>query len=784
MRAIARYLTVFSLVALLALLGSALLAAGAEAAPTGNPPTITGPTSPTTSPQVGDTLTDVSGGWTGTGTVNVVKQWMDCDSSGTGCAHVAANGTGQTYTLALSDIGSTIEVQETATDTTPGSTMLSSGPTAVVGLPPVNTSLPTVSGGPAPKQGQTLTETNGAWTNNPTSFSHQWLRCDNSGKNCAAILGATDQTYTLTSADVNNTVAVEVTASNAGGPGSPADSASTAVVLTATTPVPVNQTLPTISRTAQVGQTLIETNGSWSPTPTGFSHQWLDCNSSGNNCTSVAANGSGPTYVVASTDVGSTIRVAETASNAGGAGTAVDSAPSAVVVPATTAVPVNQALPTISGTAQLGQTLIEGHGSWSPAPTSYGYQWLRCDSSGHSCATILSATGQSYRLTSADVNNTIEVEEIASNAGSSGTADSTPTAIITAPVVTTVNSTLTALLVVPGSPVTNQTANMIATVTSSSPGAPPAGALTFETAGAPIGGCSIVPVATFNQSVNVTCPTAFSASTSPEHLTAVFTAAAGSNVTGSTSQTVTVVVGQASTSTTLDVSNPTVFDGSKATYTATVAAGQASPFAPSGSVKFSDHGKPIASCSSQALAQSQGSLSAQCTVRYRKTGQHTITALYSGDRGFSGSASAPQAVRVEQQSPTIQGAITAKTHWTFRFTLTYTMFTSMRVHKLRPGTTIVLICRGHGCPAPRQSLRVTTKACGPNAQCVTEKDQLVDLFPRLRGHRLSVGTVLTIELTRPNWIGKAYVITIRSGRKPPYRILCLKPGSTRPGVGC
>src|ERR1039458_3522334 len=320
MRAIARNLTVFSLAALLALPGSPLLAAGAEAAPTGSPPTITPPAASTTaSPQPGDTLTDVSGGWTSTGTGLVVAiQWMDC---GTTCGPVAANGNSLTYTLTSHDKGSTIEVQETATDST-GTLPLSSAPTLVVGLPPVNTSLPTVSGGPAPRQGQTLTETNGAWTNNPTSFSHQWLRCDNSGKNCAAILGATDQTYTLTSADVNNTVAVEVTASNAGGPGSPADSASTAVVLTATTPVPVNQTLPTISRTAQVGQTLIETNGSWSPTPTGFSHQWLDCNSSGNNCTSVAANGSGPTYVVASTDVGSTIRVAETASHHGGAGAA------------------------------------------------------------------------------------------------------------------------------------------------------------------------------------------------------------------------------------------------------------------------------------------------------------------------------------------------------------------------------------------------------------------------------------------------------------------------------
>src|ERR1039458_799626 len=126
MRAIARNLTVFSLAALLALLGSALLAAGAEAAPTGNPPTITGPTSPTTSPQVGDTLTDVSGGWTSTGTGLVVAiQWMDC---GTTCNPVLANGNSLTYTLTSHDKGSTIEVQETATDST-GTLPLSSAPT-------------------------------------------------------------------------------------------------------------------------------------------------------------------------------------------------------------------------------------------------------------------------------------------------------------------------------------------------------------------------------------------------------------------------------------------------------------------------------------------------------------------------------------------------------------------------------------------------------------------------------------------------------------------------------
>ena len=41
---------------------------------------------------------------------------------------------------------------------------------------PVNTSPPTVSG--TPQQGQTLTEHNGAWSNEPTSFFYQWLQCE------------------------------------------------------------------------------------------------------------------------------------------------------------------------------------------------------------------------------------------------------------------------------------------------------------------------------------------------------------------------------------------------------------------------------------------------------------------------------------------------------------------------------------------------------------------------------------------------------------------------------
>ncbi len=91
-----------------------------------------------------------------------------------------------------------------------------------------------------------------------------------------------------------------------------------------------------------------------------------------------------PSYLLVAADLGSTLRVRVTASNASGPGTPVTSAQSAVVV-AAAAVPVNSVLPAISGTAQVGQSLSSSTGTWSGSPTSYAYQWSRCNSAGASC---------------------------------------------------------------------------------------------------------------------------------------------------------------------------------------------------------------------------------------------------------------------------------------------------------------------------------------------------------------------------------------------------------------
>ena len=78
-------------------------------------------------------------------------------------------------------------------------------------------------------QGQTLTTSNGTWSNGPTSFEYAWRDCDTSGNNCTTISGATANSYTLTANDVGHTVRATVTATNAGG-SAPATSAQTAVV--------------------------------------------------------------------------------------------------------------------------------------------------------------------------------------------------------------------------------------------------------------------------------------------------------------------------------------------------------------------------------------------------------------------------------------------------------------------------------------------------------------------------------------------------------------------------
>src|SRR5207249_2344597 len=118
----------------------------------------------------GQTLTASSGTWSGSTPMTFSYHWQRCHPSGSNCSNISG-ATNQTYVLKDDDVGRTIRVSVTATNSD-GSANAVSNPTPKVGHgdPPKNTSLPTISG--TAKDGQTLTAGNGTWTNNPTSFSH------------------------------------------------------------------------------------------------------------------------------------------------------------------------------------------------------------------------------------------------------------------------------------------------------------------------------------------------------------------------------------------------------------------------------------------------------------------------------------------------------------------------------------------------------------------------------------------------------------------------------------
>ena len=199
-----------------------------------------------------------------------------------------------------------------------------------------------------------------------------------------------------------------------------------AAAMASPTVAPVNIDPPTITGTARQGEVLTAQNGTWENSPTEFRYRWLRCNPLGNSCVLLAADGK--TYRVGQVDVGHTMRVRVTAINADGS-TNARSEQTEVVV--SNAAPLtNTARPTISGEARVGQELSASEGTWTGNPTSFAFQWQRCDVDTLTCANVIGATGRSYGVRLADLGFRLRVEVTARTDNRSGTATSSATAIV------------------------------------------------------------------------------------------------------------------------------------------------------------------------------------------------------------------------------------------------------------------------------------------------------------------------------------------------------------------
>jgi hypothetical protein len=97
---------------------------------------------------------------------------------------------------------------------------------------------------------------------------------------------------------------------------------------------------------------------------------------------------------------------------------------------ARTAVPQPQSPPTVSGFAKEGQTLTGKNGTWSGNPTDFNFFWTRCDKTGGSCSNISGARSAKYKLTNADVGNTLRFKVEARNEDGNTFASSVPTAVV------------------------------------------------------------------------------------------------------------------------------------------------------------------------------------------------------------------------------------------------------------------------------------------------------------------------------------------------------------------
>ena len=258
------------------------------------------------------------------------------------------------------------------------------------------------------------------------TFTYQWL------VDGAEINGATDSTYIVIAADEGKPIEVRVAfTDDAGNPESltsypflfaPPLTIRDVPVIASNTPA---TGAPTITGTVRVGETLTANTTDISDSDglnnATFTYQWLADDADITDAT-------GSTYALVAADEGKTVKVRITFTDDAGNDESLTSAPTATVTASNTPATGE---PTITGTAQVGETLTANTTGIADSDglinATFTYQWLADDTD------ITDATGSTYTLAAADEGKTVKIRlSFTDDRGHQETLTSTATAAVTA----------------------------------------------------------------------------------------------------------------------------------------------------------------------------------------------------------------------------------------------------------------------------------------------------------------------------------------------------------------
>ena len=258
------------------------------------------------------------------------------------------------------------------------------------------------------------------------TFTYQWL------VDGAEINGATDSTYIVIAADEGKPIEVRVAfTDDAGNPESLISNPflSAPPLIIRDVPVIASNTpatgAPTITGTVRVGETLTANTTDISDSDglnkATFTYQWLADDADITDAT-------GSTYTLVAADEGKTVKVRITFTDDAGNDESLTSAPTATVTASNTPATGE---PTITGTAQVGETLTANTTGIADSDglinATFTYQWLADDTD------ITDATGSTYTLAVADEEKTVKVRvTFTDDRGHQETLTSTATAAVTA----------------------------------------------------------------------------------------------------------------------------------------------------------------------------------------------------------------------------------------------------------------------------------------------------------------------------------------------------------------